>query len=127
MNSSLLITTFLFINLMFSGITAFGRRVSKTNFRVAAKLKNISGGSVTTRFSLSMSTNEKASINVLVAVAEGSEEIEAVTIIDTLVRAGAKVTLASVSPTLQVTCSRGVKLVADKLIADCTSTDWDVM
>jgi 4-methyl-5(b-hydroxyethyl)-thiazole monophosphate biosynthesis len=66
--------------------------------------------------------------HVLVPVADGSEEIETVCIIDTLVRAGAAVTVASVTDptvvpgaTLQVTCSRGVKLVADAFIADC----WD--
>jgi putative intracellular protease/amidase len=39
---------------------------------------------------------------VLVPIANGSEELETVTIIDTLVRAGAKVTLASVEENLQV-------------------------
>ena len=56
----------------------------------------------------------------------GSEEIEAVTVIDTLVRAGASVTTASVG-SLQVVCSRGVKLVADKLISECTSTSFDLI
>ena len=40
--------------------------------------------------------------HVLVAVADGSEEIETTIIIDTLVRGGAKVTVASVSGALQV-------------------------
>jgi protein deglycase len=39
---------------------------------------------------------------VLVPIATGSEELEAVTIVDTLVRAGANVTLASVENNLQV-------------------------
>jgi protein deglycase len=39
---------------------------------------------------------------VLVPIANGSEELEAVTIIDTLARAGADVTLASVENNLQV-------------------------
>jgi 4-methyl-5(b-hydroxyethyl)-thiazole monophosphate biosynthesis len=56
----------------------------------------------------------------LVAVANGSEEIETVTAVDTLVRAGAHVTLASVEKELQVTASRGVKLVADLLISDAS-------
>ena len=64
---------------------------------------------------------------VLVAVADGSEEIETVTIVDTLVRAGAKVVLASVGASLSVTCSRGVKLVADGLIKEYVSRDWDLM
>lgn len=51
--------------------------------------------------------------HVLVPVADGSEEIESVTIIDTLVRAGASVTVASVSDGLQVrrtTCNTSVLL-----------------
>jgi 4-methyl-5(b-hydroxyethyl)-thiazole monophosphate biosynthesis len=39
---------------------------------------------------------------VLVPIANGSEEIETVTIIDTLVRAGAEVILASVETNLRV-------------------------
>jgi protein deglycase len=61
---------------------------------------------------------------VLVPIADGSEEIEAVCIIDTLRRAGAEVTVASVDK-LQVTASRGVKLVADARIAECTGQTYD--
>jgi len=61
---------------------------------------------------------------VLVPIADGSEEIEAVCIIDTLRRAGLDVTVASVNK-LQVTASRGVKLLADALIADCTGQTYD--
>jgi 4-methyl-5(b-hydroxyethyl)-thiazole monophosphate biosynthesis len=60
----------------------------------------------------------------LVPIADGSEEIEAVCIIDTLRRAGVEVTVASVNK-LQVTASRGVKLVADARIADCTGQIYD--
>jgi len=61
---------------------------------------------------------------VLVPIADGTEEIEAACIIDTLRRAGAEVTVASVGK-LQVTASRGVKLVADTLIVNCTSQTYD--
>jgi len=61
---------------------------------------------------------------VLVPIADGTEEIEAVCIIDTLRRAGLDVTVASVGK-LQVTASRGVKLVADALIADCVNQSYD--
>jgi 4-methyl-5(b-hydroxyethyl)-thiazole monophosphate biosynthesis len=64
---------------------------------------------------------------VLVAVAHGTEEIEAVTVIDTLVRAGAKVTTASVSDNIQVTCSRGVKIEADVLISAVASESYDLI
>jgi 4-methyl-5(b-hydroxyethyl)-thiazole monophosphate biosynthesis len=63
---------------------------------------------------------------VLVPIADGSEEIEAVCIIDVLRRAGAEVTVASVDG-LQITASRGVKLVADKLIADCVDNTYDLI
>lgn len=63
---------------------------------------------------------------VLVPVADGTEEIEAVTIIDVLRRAGAEVTVASVGD-LQITASRGVKLVADTQIADCVDKTYDLV
>lgn len=70
----------------------------------------------------------KGAPKVLVPVAQGSEEIETVTIVDVLVRGGAKVTLAAVnSTTLQVSCSRGVNLVADAFMADCAGENWDMI
>ena len=63
----------------------------------------------------------------LVPIAGGTEELEAVCIIDTLRRAGAQVTVASVSGTLQVTASRGVRIVADKLIGDCMAASYDLI
>ena len=63
---------------------------------------------------------------VLVPIAEGTEEIEAVCIIDVLRRAGAAVTVASVSE-LQITASRGVKLVADKLMSECVDETYDLV
>jgi 4-methyl-5(b-hydroxyethyl)-thiazole monophosphate biosynthesis len=63
---------------------------------------------------------------VLVPIAEGTEEIEAVSIIDVLRRAGAAVTVASVSE-LQITASRGVKLVADRLIGECVDETYDLV
>lgn len=63
---------------------------------------------------------------VLVPIADGCEEIEAVCIIDVLRRAGASVTVASVDQ-VQVTASRGVRLVADKLIADCVDETYDLI
>ena len=56
------------------------------------------------------------SASALVCLAPGSEETEAVTTIDLLVRGGIKVTTASVASdgNLAITCSRGVKLLADE-------------
>lgn len=55
---------------------------------------------------------------VLVPIAHGSEEIEAVSIIDTLRRAEVEVVVAAVGKDLKVKCSRGVHLVADCLLSD---------
>jgi 4-methyl-5(b-hydroxyethyl)-thiazole monophosphate biosynthesis len=61
---------------------------------------------------------------VLVPIADGTEEIEAACIVDTLRRAGAEVTVASVDNP-QVTASRGMKLVADVRISDCANQTYD--
>lgn len=75
----------------------------------------------------SRSNTDPSIRHVLVPIANGTEEIEAVTIIDVLVRGGANVCVASVESTLQVVCSRGVKLSADVLISDATAHDWDLV
>jgi len=53
---------------------------------------------------------------VLVPLADGTEEIEAVTIIDILRRAGIDVLVAGT--TSMVLCSRGIKIIPDCLISD---------
>ena len=65
----------------------------------------------------------------LVPIADGSEEIEAVTIIDVLRRAGVEVTVASVGVgnTKQITAARGTNIVADSFIADCADKAWDLI
>lgn len=65
-------------------------------------------------------------VNVLVPIADGIEELEAVTIIDVLRRAGAEVTVASVG-NRQITASRGVRLVADKRIGECLAEHFDMI
>ena len=64
---------------------------------------------------------------VLVPVADGSEELEAVAIIDVLRRAGATVTVASVTGARQITASRGVVIVADALIEACAERAYDLV
>lgn len=65
----------------------------------------VSGGGSTTEMSVAAAPSGGVK-RVLVPVADGSEEIESVTIIDTLVRAGAVVTVASVGENTQV-CACG--------------------
>jgi len=64
--------------------------------------------------------------SVLVPIADGSEEMEAIIVCDVLRRGGAEVTLASTGKR-EVTCSRGVKIVADTLIEDCVSKEYDLV
>ncbi|GBG66478.1 hypothetical protein CBR_g63061 [Chara braunii] len=63
----------------------------------------------------------------LVPIGNGTEEMEAVILIDILRRAGADVTVGSVETTKQVLASRSVKLVADVLIEDCARQKFDVI
>lgn len=64
---------------------------------------------------------------VLVPLGNGTEEMEAVTIIDVMRRAGARVTVASVEPDLTVECSRDVKIVADELISQAAQKQYDLI
>jgi protein deglycase len=63
---------------------------------------------------------------VLVPLAQGTEELEAVAVIDVLRRAGATVTIGTVD-SLHVTCSKGVRLVADCQLTDCQATLYDLI
>ena len=95
----------------------------------------------TTTTVIKSNNNDNNYRNVLVPVANGTEEIEAVTIIDTLVRSGASVTIASIHNNNDdnnnindsyidrkvVICSRGVRIQANKFISDCIDIDWDLI
>lgn len=56
-------------------------------------------------------------VNVLIPVADGSEDIETVTLIDVLRRAEIEVTVASVTTETVVTLARGTRLVADTCLS----------
>jgi len=64
--------------------------------------------------------------DVLVPIADGVEEIEAVCIIDTLRRAEANVVVASVG-NLSVTASRDTRITADTTLAQCTGQTFDLI
>lgn len=64
-------------------------------------------------------------VNVLVALATGCEELETVGIVDTLVRGGANVTVASIENGKTVKCSRGITMVADELLKECIDKSYD--
>lgn len=69
------------------------------------------------------------SASALICLAPGSEEMEAVTTIDLLVRGGIKVTTASVASdgNVAITCSRGVKILADAPLVQVADGDFDII
>ena len=64
--------------------------------------------------------------NVLVPLAEGCEELEAVTIIDLLRRGGVEVVTAGLKPGI-VQASRGVQLVPDVTLEVALQDDYDMV
>ncbi|KGT94892.1 oxidative-stress-resistance chaperone [Erwinia typographi] len=67
-----------------------------------------------------------ANASVLVCLAPGSEETEAVTTIDLLVRSGLNVTTASVTDdgSTEIRCSRGVRLLADAPLVEVADHEF---
>jgi 4-methyl-5(b-hydroxyethyl)-thiazole monophosphate biosynthesis len=66
---------------------------------------------------------------VLIPIADGSEEIEVVTVADVLTRAGCQVTIASVTGKHEVKLSRGIRILADALIEESPvkNAGWDAV
>ena len=69
------------------------------------------------------------SASALICLAPGSEETEAVTTIDLMVRGGINVTTASVASdgNLTITWSRGVKILADAPLVQVADGDYDII
>ncbi len=63
-------------------------------------------------------------LKIALIMADGTEEIEALTTKDVLIRAGAICDIVSVSNEV-IVCSRGVRVVADKMVADFRMSDYD--
>lgn len=66
-------------------------------------------------------------MDVLVPLADGVEELEAVTIVDVLRRSGLHVTTASIGMETRVTGSRGVTILADALWQNVDTFAFDVI
>ncbi|WP_127471072.1 DJ-1 family glyoxalase III [Thiomicrorhabdus aquaedulcis] len=64
---------------------------------------------------------------VLIPLAQGCEELEAVTIMDILVRGGVEVLSASLDDNLVITASRGVRLLADTTLAAVEHQVFDMV
>ena len=60
-------------------------------------------------------------------IANGSEEIEALTVVDVLRRAGVEVVTVSINETEEVTMSHGVRMTCDTTIAKVDVSDADML
>lgn len=64
---------------------------------------------------------------ILVPIAEGSEEIEAIALVDLLRRVKANVVIAAIGNSLEVVGSRNAKLVADVLLDEVAEKSFDLI
>lgn len=64
---------------------------------------------------------------ILVPIAEGSDEIETIAVVDILRRAKANVVIASVSNSLEVVGSHKANLVADLLLDEVLEKSFDLI
>ncbi|KAJ4965182.1 hypothetical protein NE237_017031 [Protea cynaroides] len=64
---------------------------------------------------------------VLIPVANGSEEIEIVTLVDILRRAKVDVVVVSIEKSVQIVASQGTKIVANKFIKKVVESIYDLI
>ena len=64
---------------------------------------------------------------VLIPLADGFEDIEAVAVIDILRRGGVEVVTASIHDSLSVTSAHGIRMEADRLFADVADETYDAI
>jgi protein deglycase len=104
-------------------------RSSTSTFLAALAFSRPIQGFRSIRPKLSYSALQMSSKQVLVPIADGSEEIETTCITDTLTRFGAQVTVASVKADGDLLCtmSRGIKVQADASIVEAAKRDWDMI
>lgn len=73
---------------------------------------------------------EKGSVRmarVLVPLAKGFEDIEAVTVVDVLRRGGVEVVTASISDSVEVESAHGIAVKADALFRDVSGDEYDAI
>ncbi|XP_038888999.1 protein DJ-1 homolog C [Benincasa hispida] len=101
----------------------------KLSAKATKTLSPASPPTLSSSASMAMSTTAPSTPlkKVLVPIGFGTEEMEAVIIIDVLRQAGAAVTVASVESELEIEASGGMKLVADTLISSCSNEVFDLV
>ena len=65
--------------------------------------------------------------NVCVFLAEGFEEVEGLTVVDLLRRAGEEVLMVSIGTSLEVTGAHDIKVSADRLFEEVDYSDADML
>lgn len=115
-----------------SGRTGFGVTQAFSVHPLLSPLSRRSDTTTTLHMSSSASTTTTTTTpqpQVLVPIADGSEEIETCCLTDTLTRCGAHVVVASVMPNDQTVCrmSRGLTVVADTTIGEAVGRSWDLV
>jgi 4-methyl-5(b-hydroxyethyl)-thiazole monophosphate biosynthesis len=78
-------------------------------------------------FRLFYQKRREFTMRVLIPLANGVEELEAVTIIDVLRRGGIDITSAAIGDSLTIKCARGISLLADTKWSDLSANDFDVL
>ncbi|AYC34377.1 DJ-1/PfpI family protein [Pseudomonas cavernae] len=63
----------------------------------------------------------------LIAVADGVEDLETVTLIDVLRRADIEVLVASIEGRRMFTCARGTRMTADAMLIDVLAQEFDLI
>ncbi|WP_256811785.1 DJ-1 family glyoxalase III [Pseudomonas siliginis] len=63
----------------------------------------------------------------LIALAEGIDDLQSVTLIDVLRRAGFEVVAASIEGRRMLTCARGTRLTADGMLVDVLAQTFDLI
>ncbi|CAH2076935.1 unnamed protein product [Thlaspi arvense] len=109
------------ISVVYSPVTK--RRARNSGLRYSAASPSMETTADSDVSVVSPATSKK----VLVPIGYGTEEIEAVVLVDVLRRAGAEVIVASVEQKLEVEASSGTKLLADVLISKCAEQVFDLV
>ena len=63
----------------------------------------------------------------LITLAEGIDDLQSITLVDVLRRAGIEVVLASIEGRRMLTCARGTRLTADAMLVDLLAQPFDLI
>ncbi|KAK8698924.1 hypothetical protein V6N13_115027 [Hibiscus sabdariffa] len=114
----------------FAFLSSVDYQFPRTTAKLALKPTKASASTVPTTPSTTTTVTSTATActkKVLVPIGFGTEEMEAVILVDVLRRAGAEVTVASVEPQLEIQASGGTRLVADTAISTCSDHVFDLV